>query len=147
MVQSWFIKKKKKKSQMSQLKAQTCLSLDNELLNNFPPLTSLRAQVPGNLSVSFLMVVVGGVYLSYLSNFLQGVMRRSSWLHLWRALNALVQATHDANTAPPTISTTPTSTAGADALSPYSSTHPPFLPPPVDWRARTHGRTDGRRGS
>ena len=63
---------------MSQLKAPTCLSLDNELLNNFPPLTSLRAQVPGNLSVSFLMVVVGGVYLSYLSNFLQGVMRRSS---------------------------------------------------------------------
>ena len=62
---------------MSQLKAQTCLSLDNELLNNFPPLTSLRAQVPGNLSVSFLMVG-GGVYLSYLSNFLQGVMRRSS---------------------------------------------------------------------
>ena len=52
---------------MSQLKAQTCLSLDNELLNNFPPLTSLRAQVPGNLSVSFLMVVGGGsIYLIYL---------------------------------------------------------------------------------
>ena len=58
---------------MFKLKAQTLVSLNNELLNNFPPLTSLRAQVPGNLSVSFLMVVLvvlvvggGSIHLIYL---------------------------------------------------------------------------------
>lgn len=118
-------------------------------LNKFPSLTSLHAQVPGNRcqlsnggeKKKYCLISCRAMRYSLLHKL------QSSWLHLWRRENTWCISSGDAQCkcrVPPHLPPPPTPHFPLQTrclrtlyLSTVWATHSLFLPPPVDWRARS----------